>query len=66
MSEWRPIETAPRDGTEILGYFSGYSKYRIVHWNGWGGGCWSDGVIGKWMPDEMKAWRPLPESPEDT
>ena len=63
MSEWQPIETAPKDGTSILGYWcyeGGFEHYiqpiRYLH--------------GKWLhdwdhSDELYPthWMPLPEPP---
>lgn len=31
-NEWQPIESAPRDGTEILGYNSKVNKCGIISW----------------------------------
>ncbi len=71
MSEWQPIETAPKDGTAILGYafyplsFGG-GRCAVVYWDGdeeeWDlvvkGSYAEDGI---WMPEY---WMPLPAPPE--
>ena len=68
MNGWQPIETAPKDGTEIL-IRSKWGNIRHVRWNPdlWQG-CWSP------PDDELLAinphfgmqphWMPLPEPPE--
>ena len=59
MTEWQPIETAPRDGTEILA--SDYDAIEIVAWGerqAWHG--WSD-RDGRMMRPAW--WQPLPEHP---
>ena len=41
--DWLPIESAPRDGTEILGTFEfdpGQWDYRVIRWDG---SRWDDG-----------------------
>lgn len=68
--EWQPIETAPKDGTRILGYFPfrhGYVSRQDVQpiaWVGWGGGCWE--TLGGWKPldNEITHWMPLPDAPK--
>ena len=61
--QWRPIETAPRDGTEILGYDEGFG--RAIVW--WGGqlNCWYNDIgepLEFWTPTQ---WMPLPDPPTD-
>lgn len=61
--EWQPIETAPKDGTEILLYRRGVSqgKWRVGMLNGqcaWGGDGW---FYPRW--DQPTHWMPLPEAP---
>lgn len=69
--DWQPIETAPKDGTEILG-FMGYDNYgepemRVIWWRrGWGD--WIGDAV--WGPDhdpetyEPISWMPLPAPPK--
>jgi hypothetical protein len=72
--EWRPIETAPRDGTPILACVSGYGDEELwpgrgpitVYWgtyhpNSPGKGAWRDGN-GHRRP-HLTHWMPLPEPP---
>jgi hypothetical protein len=64
LGGWQPIETAPRDGTPILGV-SG-STMTTVEWDGDIGGYWSLIVCGsyaedgEWWPTH---WMPLPNPP---
>ncbi len=66
---WKPIETAPKDGTPILGYADG--EMTTVQWivpemypdNGYWGLviCGSHPEDGEWNPTH---WDDLPDSPE--
>ena len=77
MSDWKPIDTAPKDGTKILlyedgiieGYFEVNEKYIKDH-KAWGGeGYWKS----LWTPEhgcgccgddnEPTHWMPLPKGP---
>ena len=71
MNAWRPIESAPKDGTEILGYvpmsmleamgdtFESGPFYYVCWWNSSDGGFETDecGSL------ELSHWMPLPEPP---
>lgn len=66
---WHPIETAPRDGTPILGYADGIQT--TVQWNALAGqeyGWWNlveTGAYaedGQWTPTH---WMPLPPGPNE-
>lgn len=67
---WRPIETAPKDGTYFIGFWPHASRLYADHqgqyrtrWTGWGGGCWEADSLGR--PVEMPShWMPLPQPPE--
>jgi hypothetical protein len=70
MMEWQPIETAPKDGTTVLGYFGGRSGYVSrqdivpICWSGWGGGVWDNATSGHHMGDDPSHWMPLPPPPK--
>jgi hypothetical protein len=61
---WRPIETAPKDGTDILVY-CGPASDPI-----WGIACWDEGAWRLWNDAEWRRhdwpthWMPLPPLPE--
>lgn len=76
MAEWQPIETAPKDGTEILGFerMKTGDYFKVVYWTldgddiyGNGGNPvpgWTapdDGYVGGFSPTH---WQPLPDPPE--
>ena len=58
MSEWQPIETAPKDGRQVhLGWLPN-GELELERWSSWvvdehypAGGYW----LGKWTPTH---WRP--------
>jgi hypothetical protein len=58
--EWQPIETAPKDGTEVLvGRGGPYPKVTVSIW---------DDELCKWLnflkSDQPIAWMPLPDPPK--
>lgn len=65
MSEWQPIETAPKDGTRILMFHprdDGDVNIRMAWWvvDRFGGHGWS---FPSWSGPTH--WMPLPEPPND-
>jgi len=67
MSEWQLIDTAPKDGTEII-CWPGLRKNNSSVMGAWlntrGGPCWYDLAVGHhngyWKPTH---WMPMPEPP---
>ncbi len=56
MSNWQPIETAPKDGSEVLGWCEGH-VFHLIAWDG-----------KKWLADDgfrcvPSHWQPLPKAP---
>lgn len=66
--DWQPIETAPKDGTAVLGWVPrlGYVARQDcipMHWSGWGGGVWENSTSGHKIGVEPEFWMPLPPPP---
>ncbi len=70
MSEWQPIETAPRDGTGII-----VTDARVMHWTQivfWdeevaGPYVWArDDTDNHWHRDMFTHWMPIPDGPVST
>jgi len=64
MSEWQDIETAPKDGTEILAWIPSW-------YQGKGGRCFAVWFEEKWMPSDKHMreihpshWMIGPEGPK--
>lgn len=59
--EWQDIDTAPKDGTKVLGFDSGIQEFLVVWYedNGW------TGVMDdqRWMFFPTH-WLPIPEAPQ--
>ena len=65
MNEWQPIETAPKDGTEIIlsysdGLIIGFWHDALEDWVSW---VWSDNCTQ--MIFKVNYWMPLPEPPKE-
>lgn len=74
---WQPIETAPKDGTEILAWGKmgswgpGWMIVRYRQEKPWFGPCMWEAVIGGWavyqdsqIEDDPIHWMPLPDPPQ--
>lgn len=62
MSEWQPIETAPKDWNEILTIYcpgGGEGSYWIVFFNG----DYFEDVSGGFKIEHATHWMPLPAPP---
>jgi len=66
MNEWQPIETAPKDGSKILGFDPSLLGIVIAQWDGALGWyvdkCSQDGLGFECMP--LTHWMPLPNPPK--
>lgn len=65
--KWQPIETAPKDGTLIVGFFD--KKMAVVSWRRFGGSsfwelcvCGDQAESSEWFPTH---WLSLPAPPKD-
>jgi hypothetical protein len=71
MSEWQPIETAPKDCSAFIGWQEGWSTGYEVHWvdriHGGDGGFYiaNNDPTDSWGPGELTLthWQPLPLPP---
>lgn len=64
MNGWQPIETAPVDGTKILGYDPNheYNKIYVLAFNKT---FWIEAGGEEWALWNPAYWMPLPESPKE-
>ena len=63
---WRPIETAPKDGTPILVWVRKHQEVLIVFYEERGKFCWREYPEGdRWNKNLVTHWQPLPEPPEE-
>jgi hypothetical protein len=62
MSNWQPIETAPKDGTRVVLYLPEFAEeYRIAFWaRSWGE--WQT-IPGLYSCRSASHWMPLPPPP---
>jgi hypothetical protein len=59
MSDWQPIESAPKDGTRVLGYFPDLES-------GYHDTVWIDRLktwVSRAYPAAPSHWMPLPPPP---
>lgn len=69
MTEWQPIETAPKDGTHVLIYVPGSRRLVCEAW--WAmpyeaapaAQCWWQTADYRVLPEHAAHWMPLPEPP---
>lgn len=72
MSEWHPIETAPKDGTRILILDQDWNQNLVVFVARWAPhglhpdalGFWYEAHEERWCASQPSHWMPLPEPPE--
>ena len=74
MSEWQPIETAPKDGTAFIGFdgrrpfLCTRQKYYVKYPHQDGGPTFRDGFSGDYYdhisPESPTHWMPLPAPPK--
>jgi len=69
MTEWQPIETAPKDGTRILAYgFCGYEDVAGIATVKWHRGSWvcdpNEATEYDYEECELTHWMNLPEPPK--
>lgn len=64
MSEWRPIETAPKDETTILVYRPGADDNYILKIGTDNWGYWCNSWAHSARHTQPTHWMPLPEPPK--
>ena len=63
MTDWQPIETAPRDGNRVLLYREGWREHTAVGWWSRTEKRWYT-VPGTWPFNGATHWTLLPEPPK--
>ena len=64
LQEWRPIETAPKDGTDILVWWPYWANRAISAYFEYG--LWHSGDAASEMGEGPLCWMPLPQPPAST
>ena len=70
MSEWQPIETAPKDGRHILIWdWEGLASIVEIYWakdSDWEGWVYAEELLAEACPevDDPTHWQPVPEPPK--
>lgn len=62
MSKWKPIDTAPKDGTEVIGWGPSWDKPSLMEWDTLRNRGWRNLSNGEKNPTH---WMPLPEPPKE-
>lgn len=61
MTTWQAIDSAPKDGRDILAYIDGFGMGQMVLF--WEGGYWREKANCMGLKSEPTHWQPLPEPP---
>lgn len=64
MSEWQPIETAPKDGRKLLMWHPGMALGALVLF--WMDGYWREPANSLGLKTTPTHWMPLPDPPKVT
>ena len=63
MTDWQPINSAKKDGSEILAFIPGFGMGQMVLY--WTDGYWRATANGMGLKIEPTHWMPLPGAPSD-
>ena len=65
-SGWQPIETAPKNETEIWAFNGEQARMLWIEGDGYGLWCWADECLCDIdpEPEQPTHWMPLPEPPK--
>ena len=69
MSEWQPIETAPRDGTFVLLFLPHIETVRTGYWSHMTGKGWMINWASTYrtsVDGPVTHWQPLPDPPAES
>ena len=61
--EWQPIETAPKDGTEVLACRAGKKWRQVLGWQ-WGSGGYDGWYNSGGRSYNPTHWMPIPDLPD--
>ena len=66
MSEWQPIETAPKDGSEVWAFNDEQGRMKWISGDGYALWVWADALLCDVdpSPESPTHWMPLPEPPK--